>query len=240
MLLTRWLDQIRAIPPRCAFPPPGNGPERPFRVGWFTAIGSEAATPEVASSVEHAAMALGSADCEVFPAPAPYDLAMLRRIWSTLTAAGAARVAARFPDRWQADMTDNARAAAERGFKLPVTDYVDALDALAAWRCDVTANWGNYDALVLPTAAAPAWRAEDEAPPGLTAATQGMFGGWVNAAGLSGISVAGEPHPDGRPIGVQIVAPFGHDAIVLEIARRLETISPWSQRWPAMALAAQP
>jgi Asp-tRNA(Asn)/Glu-tRNA(Gln) amidotransferase A subunit family amidase len=39
---------------------------------------------------------------------------------------------------------------------------------------------------------------------------------------LAGISVPGEPHPDGRPIGVQIVAPFGHDAVALEIARRLE------------------
>jgi aspartyl-tRNA(Asn)/glutamyl-tRNA(Gln) amidotransferase subunit A len=45
------------------------------------------------------------------------------------------------------------------------------------------------------------------------------------------------PHPDGRPIGVQIVAPFGHDAVVLAIAERLETLSPWSGRWPAMALA---
>ena len=99
----------------------------------------------------------------------------------------------------------------------------------------MTAAWGDYDALIVPTAAAPAWRAEDEAPPGLTPTTQGMFGAWVNAAGLPGISVPGQPHPDGRPIGVQIVAPFGHDAVVLEIARRLETLAPWADRWPALA-----
>jgi aspartyl-tRNA(Asn)/glutamyl-tRNA(Gln) amidotransferase subunit A len=117
--------------------------------------------------------------------------------------------------------------------------HVDALDALAAWRSDITAAWGDYDALILPTAAAPAWRAEDEAPPGLTAATQGMFGAWVNAAGLAGISVPGQPHPDGRPIGVQIVAPFGHDAVVLEIAERLEILAPWADRWPKLASTAQ-
>jgi aspartyl-tRNA(Asn)/glutamyl-tRNA(Gln) amidotransferase subunit A len=219
--------------------PPAPDARRRFRIGWLTSIGSESATPEVAASVEQAARALTGSDCEIFPVSAPYDLPTLRTIWSTLTAAGAARVAARFPDRWQSELTDNARAAAERGFKLPATAYVDALDALANWRCDVTTNWGNYDALILPTAAAPAWHAEDEAPPGLTTATQGMFGGWVNAAGLSAISVPGNPHPDGRPIGVQIIAPFGHDAVVLEIARRLEMISPWSQRWPAMASAAE-
>jgi len=72
--------------------------------------------------------------------------------------------------------------------------------------------------------------------PGLTTATQSMFGAWVNAAGLSGISVPGQPHPDGRPIGVQIVAPFGHDAVVLEIAQRLETRASWTDRWPPLAL----
>jgi hypothetical protein len=33
---------------------------------------------------------------------------------------------------------------------------------------------------------------------------------------------------------VQIVAPFRHDAVVLEIARRLETLAPWptsGQHW---------
>ena len=81
-----------------------------------------------------------------------------------------------------------------------------------------------------------AWCAEDEAPPGLTPATQGMFGAWINAAGLPGLSVPGQPHPDGRPIGVQIVAPFGHDEVVLEIGRRLERLAPWAERWPALAL----
>jgi Asp-tRNA(Asn)/Glu-tRNA(Gln) amidotransferase A subunit family amidase len=58
-----------------------------------------------------------------------------------------------------------------------------------------------------------------------------MFGAWVNAAGLPSISVPGQPHSDGRPIGVQIVAPFGHDA-----RPTIETLAPWADRWPAMAL----
>ena len=122
------------------------------------------------------------------------------------------------------------RAAAERGLAISAAAYVDALDALAAWRADLTAAWGDYDALIVPTAAAPAWRAEDEAPLGLTIATQSMFGAWVNAAGLAGISVPGEPHADGRPIGAQIVTPFGHDTVALAIARRLELLMPWADR----------
>ena len=210
--------------------------DRALRVGWFTSIGTEGATPEVAATVSAAVDRLAGANCTVTPVSAPYDLDALRAVMGTLTAAAAARIVARFPDRWREETTDIVRTTAERGCALSAATYVDTLDALAAWRSDVTAAWGEYDALILPAAAAPAWRAEDEAPPGLTTATQGMFGAWVNAAGLPGISVPGQPHPDGRPIGVQIVAPFGHDTVVLEIAQRLETLAPWADRWPALAL----
>ena len=218
------------------FPPaPDVRAGRRLRIGWFTAIGDESATPEVAASVAAAVEALAGTGCVVAPVSAPFDLAALRGLHGTLTAAAAARIVQRFPDRWRAETCDNVRAAAERGLAMSAATYVDALDALAAWRSDITAAWGDYDALILPTAAAPAWRAEDEAPPGLTTATQGMFGAWVNAAGLAGLSVPGQPHPDGRPVGVQIVAPFGHDAVVLEIGERLETLAPWADRWPKLA-----
>jgi aspartyl-tRNA(Asn)/glutamyl-tRNA(Gln) amidotransferase subunit A len=211
-------------------------PHRRLRIGWFTAIGDEGATAEVAASVTTAVEGLAGANCEVAPVDAPFDLRALRGFHAVLTAAAAARIVVRFPDRWRDETCDNVRAAAERGLTITAADYVNALDALAAWRADVTTAWGEYDALICPTAAAPAWRAEDEAPPGLTPMAQGMFGAWINAAGLPGISVPGQPHPDGRPIGVQIVAPFGHDAVVLEIAQRLETFAPWADRWPPMAL----
>jgi aspartyl-tRNA(Asn)/glutamyl-tRNA(Gln) amidotransferase subunit A len=221
--------------PRAPEVPAGRRP----RIGWFTAIGDESATPEVVASVAAAVQVLAGRGCVIAAVSAPFDLAALRGFHTTLTAAAAARIVERFPDRWRAETCDNVRAAAERGLAMSAATYVDALDALAAWRSDITAAWGDYDALILPTAAAPAWRAEDEAPSGLTAATQGMFGAWVNAAGLAAISVPGQPHPDGRPIGVQIVAPFGHDAVVLEIAERLETLAPWADRWPKLASTAQ-
>jgi aspartyl-tRNA(Asn)/glutamyl-tRNA(Gln) amidotransferase subunit A len=208
---------------------------RRLRIGWFTAIGDEAATPEVAASVAGAVEGLAGANCEVFPVFAPFDLGTLRTFHAALTAAAAARIVARFPDRWRAETCDNVRAAAKRGLAISAAAYVDALDALAVWRADVTAGWGDYDALIVPTTAAPAWRAEDDAPPGLVYSTQAMFGAWVNALGLPGISVPGQPHPDGRPIGVQIVAPFGHDEVVLDIAQRLETLAPWADRWPPLA-----
>ena len=217
---------------------PSARQDQRLRVGWLTAIGDESATPEVATTIADAVERLGASGCTIEPATAPFDLKELRNLWGTLTAAGAARVAAKFPDRWRADLTTSVRDTAERGFALPASAYVNALDTLAAWRANVTETWARagWDALVMPATAAPAWVAEDDAPPNLSVATQHMFCGWVNAIGYSGISVPGLPHPDGRPIGVQIVAPFGADAVVLELARRLEETLPWSDRWPTMAL----
>ena len=39
----------------------------------------------------------------------------------------------------------------------------------------------------------------------------------------------------GELLGMQIVAPFGSDPVVLEIARRFEQARPWDQRWPTLA-----
>lgn len=218
-------------------------PGRRLRIGCFTAIGDESADSSVVTAIEVGINHLARLDCAIEPCSAPFDLALLRGIWGTLTAAGAARVARRFPDRWRAEATDSIAATVERGLALPATSYVEAMDRLAIFRADVSARWDGFDALIMPTAPSPAWPVGVEYPveiggrPG-SAATQGMFCGWVNAVGYPALSIPMTPHPDGRPIGMQIVAPFGNDAVVLEIARRLETAVPWADRWPALASAA--
>jgi aspartyl-tRNA(Asn)/glutamyl-tRNA(Gln) amidotransferase subunit A len=114
------------------FPPaPDVTPGRRIRIGWFTSIGAEGATPEVAASVAAAVGSLAGANCEVAPAAAPFDLGALRTFHATLTAAAAARIVVRFPDRWPTETCDNVRAAAERGLAISAAAYVDALDALA-------------------------------------------------------------------------------------------------------------
>lgn len=214
-----------------------------LRIGCFTAIGDESADTSVVTAIEIGAGHLARLDCAVEPCSAPFDLALLRSIWDTLTVAGAARVARRFPDRWRAEVTDSIAAMVERGLALPATSYVEAMDRLAVFRADVSARWQGFDALITPTAASPAWPAGEECPveiggrPG-SAAAQGMFCGWVNAVGYPALSIPVMPHPDGRPIGLQIVAPFGDDAVVLDIGRRLEKAAPWADRWPALASVA--
>ncbi|MBU8545346.1 MULTISPECIES: amidase [Roseomonadaceae] len=207
-------------------PEPMAGPGRRPRIGCCAAIEGELVDPAVRQAVAESAARLAAQGCEVVPCTVPYDLAALRDIWGVLTAAGVARMAARFPARWEAEASDSLKPMARRGAAMPAAEYVEALDRLATFRADVSARWGAHDALLLPSAAAPAWPVEQEFPaiiddqPG-HARAQNVFATWVNAMGWPGLTVPGQPHPDGRPIGVQLVGSHGSEALLFDLAQRL-------------------
>ena len=219
--------------------PPLAPTGRPLKIGWFTRIDAELVDAEVENAHELARAVLASLGHRLEECAPPFDIAELRGIWDTLTAVGAARAALSFAD-WRTELTDQIRELTQRAATLLAIDYVRALDRLQAFRAETSGRWGAFDALLLPTASSPAWPAEEDCPrtigglPG-SSATQAMFCGWVNALGFSGLSVPGLSHPDGRPIGLQIVAPFGRDAVALEIGRQLEAQAPSTKRWPALA-----
>jgi aspartyl-tRNA(Asn)/glutamyl-tRNA(Gln) amidotransferase subunit A len=214
---------------------------RPLRIGWFDQLGDDVPDDDVRSSHQQALTIFAALGHRVDACPPPFDIARLRQIWDTISSVGAARVALRYPD-WQARVTEPLAAIVERGAKRMANDYVEALDLLQEFRAEISSNWGNFDVLVLPTAAGPAFPVELEHPAMIGGKTgsggiQGMFCGWVNAVGYSGLSIPGHAHPDGRPIGIQLVARPGGDEVLIELARSFEAQSPWTDRWPALSQA---
>ncbi len=219
--------------------PPMEAPSARLRIGWFVGIGAEGVDDEVAETHRAAREALAAFGHELVECEAPFDLKELRAIWDLLAAVSAARVASLHPN-WESDATPVIAALARQGLTVSAIDHARMIDRLQAFRRETGGRWGDYDAILTPTTAAPAWQAELDAPPVIggkpgNGGTLGMFCGWVNAMGYAGLSVPGRPHPDGRPIGLQIVAPFGRDGIALEIGRQLEKAMPWADRWPALA-----
>jgi aspartyl-tRNA(Asn)/glutamyl-tRNA(Gln) amidotransferase subunit A len=209
---------------------------RPLRIGWFDRLGDEVPDDEVLSSHQQALQIFAALGHHVQVCAAPFDIARLRQIWDTISCVGAARVAMRYPD-WQSRLTEPLAAIVERGAKRTANEYVEALDSLQEFRAETSFNWGDYDALVLPTAAGPAFPVELEHPvmiggrPG-SGGIQGMFCGWVNAVGYSGLSIPGAPHSDGRPIGIQLVSKPGGDEMLIALANSFEAQLPWAHRWP--------
>ncbi|MCS3765875.1 MULTISPECIES: amidase [Bradyrhizobium] len=217
--------------------PPISTPHRPLRIGWFTTIGSETVDPEVARAHRDARGCLVSQGCQVEECLPPFNLSEINEIWATLAPVSVARVALSYPQH-QGQLTDQIQELVRKGQEINATSFLRAIDRLAEFRAEVSAAWGEFDALLTPTAASPAWDAESACPdtiggrPG-TAATQSMFCSWVNAVGFCGLNIPGTPHTDGRPIGLQIVAPFGDDGLALHLGRMLEEASPWIHRRPS-------
>ena len=219
--------------------PPLQSTVRPYRIGWFSRIGDEIPDPAVEATHREAVQILASCGHEVVESDPPFDIMELRAIWDVLVATGAARVALKH-ESWEADVTEQIAFLARKGASFLAVDYVRALDRLQAFRASTSARLEAFDTILTPTTPAPAWAAELDHPATIggkagSGAIQGMFGGWVNALGLAGINIPGAPHADGRPIGLQVVAPFGRDGIAVAIGRQLEKVAPWASRWPELA-----
>lgn len=53
------------------------------------------------------------------------------------------------------------------------------------------------------------------------------FTGLWNLAGFPALSVPAGRHPNGVPLGVQLVAAPGNEALLLGVAATLEQLNPW-------------
>ena len=125
------------------------------------------------------------------------------------------------------------------GRQLSAADYLQSRAWLGMWARRMADWWGRYDLLLTPTLGAP--------PPEL---------GWFTAAGpeeegnriasfipyTPQFNMTGQPAvslplhwtPEELPVGVQLVAAYGREDLLVRIASQLEQAAPWSQRHPAV------
>ena len=145
--------------------------------------------------------------------------------------------------------TDNLETAtlacAEAGMKLTALDYEMAFMQMNAVSRALGGFMAGHDALLMPMLRhlpVPLGHMNQN-DPAMTA--QGWFehvfntfpyGGLFNMTGQPAISVPAGLH-EGLPLSVQLVAPMGDEATLLQLARDLEGVRPWAgQRPPVFAV----
>ena len=67
----------------------------------------------------------------------------------------------------------------------------------------------------------------------LAADTRWMDAPPFNTSGQPAINVPLHWNADGLPIGVQLVAAYGREDVLIQVASQLEAASPWAGRRPA-------
>jgi amidase len=230
-----WLEEV------------GREPER-LRVGLFVEAPSGGPVdPLCAAAATGAARRLEAMGHEVgaFDGPTLFDREGSEAM-GIIIAAGLARDVRRWEERLGATVAEMEPLPAlmvESGQSVTATQLVAAVDRLARWSRAVAAATSGFDVVLSPTMAM--------LPPEL-----GTLSGDNSLADMAGglsamtsfaipFDISGQPAislplswaPNGLPIGVQFVAPYGREDVLFRLASRLEESEPWADRRPDMAWA---
>jgi amidase len=133
------------------------------------------------------------------------------------------------------------RALIEQAATVTATQYLAALEKMYAWARRVVAWWtGGYDVLVTPTTTHPPPRLGVMAPDSDLDQLSSLMGALTrlvapfNATGQPAMSLPLHWTPDGLPVGVQFVAAYGREDLLLRLAAQLEAAQPWQERLPGV------
>lgn len=129
---------------------------------------------------------------------------------------------------------------AARSAAASATDYAESLAAVSQFRRRLQGWWSEgWDLLVTPTMAARPWAigelANDRVHPLRPMSRSGElvpFTPPFNTSGQPAISLPLHWTPEGLPVGVQLVAAYGREDLLLRAAAQLEQAQPWADRHP--------
>ena len=130
----------------------------------------------------------------------------------------------------------------ERGRRIAAADYLAACDYFNEFSRSI-GRWfseGSFDVLVTPTtpAAAPPlgyFKVGANERPGAVGARLNWMTAFTmpwNITGLPAVSLPLNITEDGLPVGVQFVARYGREDVLVRLAAQLEKAVPWSSRRP--------
>jgi amidase len=131
------------------------------------------------------------------------------------------------------------RAMIEQAATVTATEYLAALEKMYAWARRVVAWWADgFDVLVTPTTTQPPPPLGVMAPDSELDQLASQIGALTrlvapfNATGQPAMSLPLHWTADGLPIGVQLVAAYGREDLLLRLGAQLEESRPWYDRPP--------
>ncbi|MBR0752020.1 amidase [Bradyrhizobium jicamae] len=205
------------------------------RIAYAPSFGGAAVDPFIRDTVDRTVAAMRSLGIDV-ELIAPFDLAEpLGQIWPIISQTGVAWLLSRHRD-WETKVAPAIAEMAAAGRTYGATDYLNALDTIAAMKRNLEALFERYDFLVTPSTAAMPWPAADSHPTVIAGQPVGPRGHAVftpvaNALGLPAISLPCVVDDGALPVGLQIIAGPNRDWPLLAFARAYAG-RLFVHRWP--------
>jgi amidase len=165
-------------------------------------------------------------------------------LWATQMAVGVAQFASTLGrELTAADIEPVNWALAEMGRHFSAVDLAASQAAMYAFRRRVQQWWTDgWDLLLTPTLAEPPPLLSEFAPDPTDPLAQSRraarfvpFTPAFNMSGQPAISLPLHWNADGLPIGVQLVAAYGREDLLIRVASQLEAAQPWADRHPPIA-----
>jgi len=137
-------------------------------------------------------------------------------------------------------------ALAEQGRSHTAGDLLRAIEEAQRTTRRIASWWQDgFDLLLTPTCAEPPPRLgefvsppDNPAAPLLRAIPFGTFTAGFNTTGQPAISLPLHETPEGLPVGIQLVAAYGREDLLLRTAAQLEEARPWAERRPRVHAGA--
>lgn len=218
----------------------GTALTRKLRIGWLVEPGFGPVDPEVASTVQAAAMALRDAGHLVEAAHIPAlerdnALDIFLKLHLNEMKPAFAEATAGHPDSDLFKIAKGMLASSET----PMDAFIDATQGAERMRDGFADYFSRFDALLTPTLPLPAHRHDlsELVIDGHTVPAVQVMGATtpLNVTGLPGLSIRFGTSREGLPIGVQLVAAWHAESTILHLATELEARSPVRALRPAIA-----
>jgi aspartyl-tRNA(Asn)/glutamyl-tRNA(Gln) amidotransferase subunit A len=211
-----------------------------LKIGTSADFGFAAVDPEVGEAFQSAAETLAGLGAELVSDCVALPSDMLDRILKPIAyTEQAAAVAGRETEALAASDEDY-RAVVAGGRAYSGIDYMEATFRRNTLRASFLNLFEKVDALVTPTVAITAFRAGTLGVDRVSDATVDRHLGWspfswpINLTGLPAATIPCGFDLSGLPIGLQIVAPWLDEALILRIAAAFERARPWAQFRPRL------
>ena len=235
-------------PPRPFAEEVGTAPGT-LRIGLLPRVPAPEIHRDCSEGVERAGRLLETLGHEVeLSHPKAYEELEWLQGYATMIAVSTAAIVDEWSQRightWsEADMEPPTWEAAAQGRQTSGLEYAAAVDGLHAFSRRMATWWeGGFDVLVTPTLATPPPRLGYLIDPEMARLRliQTMpFTAQCNATGQPAVSLPLHWSSEGLPIGIQLIARYGGEGLLLRLAAQLEEAAPWRDRRPAVSRGLQ-